>query len=90
MWDVFAKLIRTLHVYQFKDENVKEVEREFLFALDGPYVEMAAKPLLRMLRFGVMELFEGQVIGLWLCIFAFHADHPPHLSHIPSLLSISG
>ncbi|XP_048230510.1 protein RKD5 isoform X2 [Ricinus communis] len=88
-WPSLSELIRSLHVYRLEDEKEKEVEREFLFALDSPYVEMAANPLLRMVKFRVMELLEGQVIGLWLCIFAFHVDHPPHLIHIPSLLSMS-
>ncbi|KAJ9146867.1 hypothetical protein P3X46_029085 [Hevea brasiliensis] len=83
------EFIRSLHVYQLKDGKDREVEREFLFSVDGPYVEMATKSLLRLGRFRGMELFEGQVIGLWRCIFAFHAHHSSHLSHIPSLLSIS-
>ncbi|KDP43764.1 hypothetical protein JCGZ_22391 [Jatropha curcas] len=84
-----TELIRCLHVYRLEDGKEKEVQREFLFSVDNPYIEIAANPLLMLGRFKVMELFEGQVIGLWQCMFAFHADHPPHLSHIPSLLSIS-
>lgn len=76
-------------MYRLKDGTDKEVEREFLFSDDGPYVEMVANPLLRLDRFRVLELFEGQVIGVWHCIFAFNAHHSPHLSRIPSLLSIS-
>ncbi|OAY57657.1 protein RKD5 isoform X1 [Manihot esculenta] len=83
------EFIRSLHVYRLKDGTDKEVEREFLFSDDGPYVEMVANPLLRLDRFRVLELFEGQVIGVWHCIFAFNAHHSPHLSRIPSLLSIS-
>ncbi|XP_050226369.1 protein RKD5 isoform X2 [Mercurialis annua] len=83
------ELIRSLHVYKLKDEKEKEVEREFLFSLDSPYVEMAANPLFRMVKIGVMQVVEGQLMGLWSCIFAFHAHHSPHFTHIPSLLSIS-
>ncbi|CAK7355551.1 unnamed protein product [Dovyalis caffra] len=83
------ELIRSLHVYRLKDGKEKEVEREFVFSVDGPYVEMKADPILRLRRFPVLELFEGQVIGLWHCIFAFHANNPPHLSDSPFLLSVS-
>ncbi|KAK9284798.1 hypothetical protein L1049_023975 [Liquidambar formosana] len=82
------ELIRSLHVYRFGDGKEKEVEREFVFPADGPYVEMEAHPLLRIQRFQVSELFAGQVIGMWLCLYAFDADRPPLSAHIPSLLSI--
>lgn len=85
----YADLIRSLHVYKLKDGKEKEVEREFLFSVAGPYVEMKANPILRSRRFQVLELFEGKVIGLWHCIFAFHANHPPHLGRCPFLLTIS-
>ena len=84
----FAELVRSLHVYRLKDGKEKEVEREFVFSVDGPYVEMKAGPILRLRRFQVLELFEGQVIGLWRCIFAFHVNNP-HLSHSSFLLSVS-
>ncbi|KAB5556698.1 hypothetical protein DKX38_007607 [Salix brachista] len=83
------ELVRSLHVYRLKDGKEKEVEREFVFSVDGPYVEMKAGPMLRLRRFQVLELFEGQVIGLWRCIFAFHVNNPSHLSHSSFLLSIS-
>ncbi|GLT82531.1 hypothetical protein SLE2022_008950 [Rubroshorea leprosula] len=81
------ELIRSLHVYRLADGKENEVEREFVFKRNGPYAEMAANPLLKLQKFRVSELSEGKVTGLWLCIFAFHADGPPH--RIPPLLSIS-
>lgn len=73
-------------------ESEVEREREFVFSANGPYVEMAVDPLLRLLKFNnptASEVFEGFVNGLWICIFAFHA-HPHHLSsNIPSMLSLS-
>ncbi|KAJ6774765.1 PROTEIN RKD5 [Salix purpurea] len=87
--NINKELVRSLHVYRFKDGKEKEVEREFVFSVDGPYVEMKAGPMLRLRRFQVLELFEGQVIGLWRCIFAFHVNNPPHLSHSSFLLSVS-
>ncbi|GMY11095.1 protein RKD5 [Fagus crenata] len=84
------ELIRSLHVYQMEDGKQNEVEREFLFSVDGSYVEMEANPALRLLKFRVSEVvFEGLVNGLWICIFAFHSDRLPHSTCIPSLLSIS-
>uniref|UniRef100_A0A6N2M0V0 Uncharacterized protein n=1 Tax=Salix viminalis TaxID=40686 RepID=A0A6N2M0V0_SALVM len=87
--NINKELVRSLHVYRLKDGKEKEVEREFVFSVDGPYVEMKAGPMLRLRRFQVLELFEGQVIGLWRCIFAFHVNNPPHLSHSSFLLSVS-
>ncbi|GLU19672.1 hypothetical protein SLE2022_359080 [Rubroshorea leprosula] len=83
------ELIKSLHVYRLEDGKEKEDEREFVFRRDGPYVEMAANPLLRSQKFRVSELFHGRVTGLWLCIFAFHADRLPHLFPIPPVLSIT-
>ncbi|XP_031269344.1 protein RKD5 isoform X3 [Pistacia vera] len=83
------ELIRSLHVYRLKDGKEKQVEREFLFKKRGSYVEMAATPLLRLRGFQVSELFEGRVIGLWLCLFAFHADSSPTSINIPPVLLIS-
>ncbi len=77
-------------MYQMEDGKQNEVEREFLFSVDGSYVEMEANPALRLLKFRVSEVvFEGLVNGLWICIFAFHSDRLPHSTCIPSLLSIS-
>ncbi|KAJ6996924.1 protein RKD5 [Populus alba] len=87
--NINKELVRSLHVYRLKDGKEKEVEREFVFSVDGPYVEMKAGPILRLRRFQVLELFEGLVIGLWRCIFAFHVNNPPHLSHSSFLLSVS-
>ncbi|XVE87536.1 hypothetical protein DITRI_Ditri18aG0125700 [Diplodiscus trichospermus] len=83
------ELIRSLHVYRLENGDETEVEKEFLLRKDGPYVEMAATPLLRLQGFPVQELFEGRVIGLWLCVFAYHVHRLPRFFFIPSLLSIS-
>ncbi|OMO98077.1 Plant regulator RWP-RK [Corchorus capsularis] len=83
------ELIRTLHVYRLDNEEEHEVEREFVFRKGAPYVEMAATPLLRLQGFRPQDLFEGRVLGLWLCVFAFHANRLPRFFSIPSLLSIS-
>ncbi|KAK8673356.1 hypothetical protein V6N13_111698 [Hibiscus sabdariffa] len=86
---VNKELIRSLHVYRLENGEENEVEREFLLRKDGPYVETAAAPLLLLQGFPPQELFEGRVIGLWLCSFAFHAHRLPRFFLIPSLLSIS-
>ncbi|PON50014.1 RWP-RK domain containing protein [Parasponia andersonii] len=85
------ELIRSLHVYRLINGMEKEVEREFVFSVNGAYVEMEADPLLRLQKFEISEVFEGFVNGLWLCIFAFYAHHPPPplLTCIPSLLTLS-
>ncbi|MBA0824317.1 hypothetical protein Goarm_020994 [Gossypium armourianum] len=83
------ELIRSLHVYRLENGEENEVEREFVFRKDGPYVETAAAPLLLLQGVPAHELFEGRVIGLWLCSFAFHAHRLPRFFFIPSLLSIS-
>ncbi|OMO99267.1 Plant regulator RWP-RK [Corchorus olitorius] len=57
------ELIRTLHVYRLDNEEEHEVEREFVFRKDAPYVEMAATPLLRLQGFRPQDLFEGRVLG---------------------------
>lgn len=77
-------------MYGIEDgDEEEEVERAFVFKRDGPYVEMAANPILRLFKFQAPELIEGKISGLWLCIFAFHADRLPRFSRIPPLLSIS-
>ncbi|XP_044470797.1 protein RKD5 isoform X2 [Mangifera indica] len=83
------ELIRSLHVYRLENGKERQVEREFLFRKKGSYVEMAATPLLRLRGFQVSELFEGRVIGLWFCLFAFHADSSPSSTNIPPVLLIS-
>ncbi|GMI68257.1 RWP-RK domain-containing 5 [Hibiscus trionum] len=83
------ELIRSLHVYRLENGEENEVEREFVFRKDGPYVETAAAPLLLLQGFSPQEVFEGRVIGLWLCSFAFHARRLPRFFFIPSLLSIT-
>ncbi|GAV83047.1 RWP-RK domain-containing protein [Cephalotus follicularis] len=80
------ELIRSLHVYRLEDGKESEEEKEFVFKRDGSYVEMVATPLLRLQTCRVLELFQGQVFGLWVCILAFHLGH---LVHIPPILSIS-
>ncbi|KAJ4714367.1 RWP-RK domain containing protein [Melia azedarach] len=85
-----TELVRSLHVYGFENGKDKQVEREFLFKEKGPYVEMVANPILRLRGFQVSELFEGRVIGLWLCIFAFRAaEFSPSFINFPPKLSIS-
>lgn len=84
-----AELIRSVHVYRQMDGEGREVEREFVFLESGPYEEMQATPILTSLKFRVAEVCEGYQNGVWLCIFAFHADHSPQFSHIPSLLLVT-
>ncbi|XWS42231.1 hypothetical protein CRYUN_Cryun17cG0150300 [Craigia yunnanensis] len=83
------ELIRSLHVYRWENGDENEVEKEFLLRKDAPYVELVTTPLLRLQGFRIEELFEGRVIGLWLCVFVYHAHRLPHFFFIPSLLSIS-
>ncbi|KAF5453818.1 hypothetical protein F2P56_023537 [Juglans regia] len=84
-----SELIRSMHVYQLENGKENEVERGFLFSVSGSYMEIEANPALFLLKFRPSEVFEGLMNGFWLCIFAYHADHSPHLTCIPSLLSIS-
>ena len=77
-------------MYQVRDGKVREVEREFVFSESGSYGEMRATPILRLQKkFCVSEVSEGYQNGVWLCIFAFHKDHKPQFSSIPSLLLVS-
>lgn len=79
-------------MYRLDDDGKEcEVEREFVFSENRPYVEMSAGPLLlRLLKFQVSEVSEGRVNGLWICIFAFHAGHLlPRSACIPPLLQLS-
>ncbi|KAK7309406.1 hypothetical protein RJT34_06110 [Clitoria ternatea] len=80
------ELIRSVHVYRQPDGEQKEAEREFLFSDNGSYVEMQATPILRLLKSHVSQVCEGYQNGVWLCFFAFHADHTPQFSRIPSML----
>ncbi|XP_027362028.1 protein RKD5 isoform X2 [Abrus precatorius] len=50
---------------------------------------MQATPILRLMKSHVSEVYEGYKNGVWLCIFAFHANHTPQFSHIPSLLMVT-
>lgn len=84
-----AELIRSVHVYRLKDGKESEVEREFVFSRGGSYGEMPATPVLRLQKFRVSEVSEGYQNGVWFCVFAFHADHNPQFSRIPSLLSVT-
>ncbi|KAF4373790.1 hypothetical protein CsatB_004920 [Cannabis sativa] len=89
------ELIRSLHVYRCDDGKEREVEREFVFSINGTYMEMdnaMCNPLFLGLK--TSDVFHSQgcfVNGLWVCIFAFHAHHPhfPYLTSIPSLLKPS-
>lgn len=82
--------MRSVHVYRQWDGEENEVEREFVFSESGPYVEMQATPILRLLKQPrVSEVCEGYQNGVWLCIFAFHASHTPQFSHIPSILLVT-
>ncbi|KAK7307435.1 hypothetical protein VNO77_40494 [Canavalia gladiata] len=83
------ELIRSVHVYHQWDEEEREVEREFLFSESGSYVEMQATPILRLQKSLVSEVHEGYKNGVWLCIFAFHSDHTPQFSSIPSMLLVT-
>ncbi|XVF62296.1 hypothetical protein PTKIN_Ptkin08bG0206100 [Pterospermum kingtungense] len=83
------ELIRSLHVYRSENGDEKEVEKEFLLTKDGPYVERAATPLLRLQGFRAKDLSEGRLIGLWLCVFAYHVHRLRPFFFIPSLLSVS-
>ncbi|XP_041017201.1 protein RKD5 isoform X2 [Juglans microcarpa x Juglans regia] len=86
---VNEELIRSMHVYQLENGKENEVERGFLFSVSGSYMEIEANPALFLLKFRPSEVFEGLMNGFWLCIFAYHADRSPHLTCIPSLLSIA-
>ncbi|KAH7519827.1 hypothetical protein FEM48_Zijuj08G0078500 [Ziziphus jujuba var. spinosa] len=84
------ELIRSLHKYRLDNGKGTEIERLFVFSKNGPYMEMAAVPLLKKsLKFRISEVYEGFVHGLWVCIFAFHAGHRPSTTCFPSILSIS-
>lgn len=86
----FTQLIRSLHKYRLDNGKGTEIERLFVFSKNGPYMEMAAVPLLKKsLKFRISEVYEGFVHGLWVCIFAFHAGHRPSTTCFPSILSIS-
>ncbi|XP_010247096.2 PREDICTED: LOW QUALITY PROTEIN: protein RKD5, partial [Nelumbo nucifera] len=82
-----GELIRSVHVYRSRMAT-KGVEREFMFS-PNCYAEMVAQPLLKLSRRQFSELFQGLVIGLWLCIFAFDTDCPPPLTPIPYILAVS-
>ncbi|KAK4262002.1 hypothetical protein QN277_027619 [Acacia crassicarpa] len=83
------ELIRSVHVYRLRDGRESEVEREFVFSRSGSYGEMRATPILRLQKFRVPEVPEGYQNGVWLCVFAFHADHKPQCSRVPRLLSVT-
>ncbi|XP_027362027.1 protein RKD5 isoform X1 [Abrus precatorius] len=83
------ELIRSVHVYRQWDGEEIEVEREFVFSETSSYEEMQATPILRLMKSHVSEVYEGYKNGVWLCIFAFHANHTPQFSHIPSLLMVT-
>ncbi|XP_047169219.1 protein RKD5 isoform X2 [Vigna umbellata] len=86
---VQPELMRSLHVYRQGDEEERAVEREFLFSECGSYVEMQATPILKFVKSHVSQVFQGYKNGVWLCIFAFHADHTPRFCRIPPLLLVS-
>ncbi|XP_028795270.1 protein RKD5 isoform X2 [Neltuma alba] len=83
------ELIRSVHVYRLRDGRESEVEREFVFSRSGSYGEMRATPILTLQKFRVSEVSEGYQNGVWLCVFAFHADHKPQCSRVPRLLSVT-
>ncbi|KAL2348691.1 hypothetical protein Fmac_002691 [Flemingia macrophylla] len=84
-----TELMRSVHVYRQGDGEEREVEREFVFSESGHYGEMQATPIFRLEKSCVSEVREGYRNGVWLCIFAFHADHTPQLFGIPSLLLVT-
>ncbi|XP_019089344.1 PREDICTED: protein RKD5-like [Camelina sativa] len=71
--------VRSLHVY-----GSVEIEREFLFESESPYVEKEAKPLFLLEGSRRPEISEGSVFGTWRCIFLFRFNHP--LPRFPTLL----
>ncbi|TKY45827.1 RKD5 protein [Spatholobus suberectus] len=83
------ELMRSVHVYRQGNGEEREVEREFVFSESDSYGEMQATPILRLMKYHVSEVNEGYQNGVWLCIFAFHADHTPQFSHIPPLLLVT-
>ncbi|KAK7250765.1 hypothetical protein RIF29_33424 [Crotalaria pallida] len=83
------ELIRSVHVYRVKGGKEREIEREFVFSEGGSYGEMQARPILMLQKFCISQVSQGFQDGVWLCIFAFHTDHNPRFSSIPSLLSLS-
>ncbi|XP_014520328.1 protein RKD5 isoform X1 [Vigna radiata var. radiata] len=86
---VQPELMRSLHVYRQGDEEERAVEREFVFSECGSYVEMQATPILKFVKSHVSRVFQGYKNGVWLCIFAYHADHTPRFYRIPPLLLVS-
>ncbi|XP_077246861.1 protein RKD5-like isoform X1 [Tasmannia lanceolata] len=80
------ELIRSIHVYRLEDGKEKIVEREFMFS-PSSYVEMVAHPLIKFPKY--RELFEGKMIGLWLCMLAFDIEVSTISAPIPSILTIS-
>ncbi|RDY11143.1 Protein RKD5, partial [Mucuna pruriens] len=83
---VQSELMRSVHVYQQGDGDEREVEREFVFSESDSYGEMQTTPILRLVKSRVSQVCEGYKNGVWLCIFAFHADHTPQFSRIPPIL----
>ncbi|KAK7406926.1 hypothetical protein VNO78_08562 [Psophocarpus tetragonolobus] len=81
------ELMRSVHVYRHGEE--REVEREFVFSESGSYGEMQVTPILRLEKSRVSQVFEGYQNGVWVCIFAFHADHSPQFSRIPPFLLVT-
>lgn len=76
-------------MYRQGDEEERAVEREFVFSECGSYVEMQATPILKFVKSHVSRVFQGYKNGVWLCIFAYHADHTPRFYRIPPLLLVS-
>lgn len=67
----------------------REVEREFVFSESGSYGEMQATPIPGLVKSRVSEVCEGHRNGVWLCVFAFHADHTPQFCRIPPVLLVT-
>lgn len=84
-----TELMRSVHVYRRGGGEKREVEREFVFSESGSYVEMQATPIPGLVKSRVSEVCEGHRNGVWLCVFAFHADHTPQFCRIPRLLLVT-
>ena len=84
-----TELMRSVHVYRRGGGEKREVEREFVFSESGSYVEMQATPIPGLVKSRVSEVCEGHRNGVWLCVFAFHADHTPQFCRIPPVLLVT-
>ncbi|KAK2966847.1 hypothetical protein RJ640_027806, partial [Escallonia rubra] len=87
---MYPALIRTVHVYRL-EEGVEEevVEREYVFHKEGDYEEIGFCKVLTLQSFCHSAQSEGQVNGVWVCIYVFSGDCLVDVHRIPTILSIS-